>query len=508
MLPSSSEPVLIEGPVSKRGKSVAGIGLWWKTRYLRLTSSFLTVTDLKQQTLLASIPTPEFLICAPVKTRRATGRRFLLRLTDGSVLQLATLTANECVQWVSVINRVIDLCEKQRAKDTLTRQRRKELALQAGSPAFALSSPNLGLHEPFHTAQPPSPAHPLVLHPHPLTPTSLLAAPGSIPARAQSSAVPTPTSGAPSADVATASGLVPLEGGVPPLQRSSSTGAVMERHELERRKSRDRSIEQGRVQAQQAKRGGTSRRAGDSVADEGSRKSRVVNWEEKNAEAARSSSRRRDDDGGVSSHQPRHSHLYEDDDSRYHHRRLSAVSEEDEERSRSRHSSRYDGHAPYPSMPMPPHVYYPYAYTPPPVAGVVAGRAGLGAPPVQRLLFFSLLFLLFSFTILASGHTFRTANQLSSLYHQHVTQANSTLHAYEQPLSQAMHTWPLLGMTVSGLYLAYLLQVGLRDKGVGRGGGDDVDWLGGGMAGLLCTYCLYTVSMRMKAYMQALGMQA
>ena len=503
MLPSSSEPVLIEGAVSKRGKSVAGIGLWWKTRYLRLTSSFLTVTDLKQQTLLASIPTPDFRVCAPVKARRSTGRRFLLRLSDGSVLQLATLTPNECVQWVTVINGVIAVCEKQRAKDTLAWQRRKEAALQAGAGAFALSAPNLTQHEGFHTPQQPTATGPLILHPHPLTPTSLPIAPAPVPSRAQTSVVPSATSGVQGVESVAAHGLVPVEGG---LTRSSSTGVVMQRHVVERRKSRDRTMEESRVQAKLGRRGGTSRK-GDNAPEEEGRRGRAVNWEEKSG-PPRSSSRRRDE------FDESHSHLY-DDDGRYERRgggggggdRLSPLSEEEAER--GRYSSRYDDHyVPYPSMPMVPQGYYPYAYAPPPSAPWqmvqrVEGWKAIGPPPTQRLLFFFLLFLLFSFAILLSGHTFRTSNQVTSLYHQHVTHPNATLHAYAQPLSQALQTWPLMGMTVSGLYLAYLFQVVMREKS-GRGG-DEVDWLGGAMAGLLCTYCLYAASQRMKLYLHAFG---
>ena len=497
MLPSSSEPVLIEGPVSKRGKSVAGIGLWWKTRYVRLTSSFLTITDLKLQTLFASVSTADLLFCAPVKTRRSTGRRFLIRLTDDSVLQFATLTPNECVQWVTVINGVIAVCEKQRAKDTLAWQRKKEAALHGGGggATFAMSSPNLT--QGFHPYPSPSgPTH----TPDSLHPTAVPPAPAQ--ARAQTLvALPSqPTTGAAGQSGTAGGALAPVEGG---LTRASSTGAVMERHDLERRVSR--TVEQGRAQGRlqsphQGKAGGKGR--GDSAGKE-ERRARV-NWEPNSSQDSplRSASRRRDSDSPSQ-------YSDEDRDRRYYDRYSSSREGSEAEYERPRQPPRHYGYPPYPMyLPPPP----PFSATAPAVQGPPftfpsppMGGSPLGRPPAQRLLFFSLLFLLFSATILISGHTYRTTNQLTSLYHRHVTSPNATLHSYAVPVGQALDSWPLIGLTISGLYLLYQLQEQvLRGKGA-QGDGDEVDWLGGGMAAVVCTYCMHAASLHLKAYLQAFG---
>ena len=503
MLPSASDPVLIEGPVSKRGKSVAGIGLWWKTRYLRLTSSFLTITDLKQQTLLASISTADFLFCAPVKTRRATGRRFLLRLADGSVLQFAALTLAECVQWVTVINGVITVCEKQRAKDTLAWQRRKEAALQAGAGAFAVSSPNLS--DAFHPAQPTA-ATPLPITPHALTPGAIPPAP--LQTRAQTSGgSPSPAS---TGTVLHSATLAPVDGAR--LTRASSTGVVIQRREMDRRKARDRSVEESRaeatLQAQERQHSALSRKDHD-VREDAVRRGRVVNWGEKSERDAPTRGiargeerfRRGTDDGDGFGH--------EDDrfDRRGEERWSSRDGSDDDYVERRRYARYYDHHTnPYAPAPPPVPGYYawPYALPPPsfrPPTGL-RDTAALGPPPRQRLLFFFLLFLLFSFTILASGHTFGTSQQVAAMYHRHVLQRNATLYAYAEPLTQAVQSWPLLGFSLSGLYLAFLFQVVMREKG-----GDEVDWVGGGLAGVVCSYCMWAVSLRAKAYLQAFGFQ-
>ena len=135
---SSSEPVLIQGRLSKRGKSVAGIGLWWKTRFFRLTASYLTYTDLKQQTLLASISTSDIAQCVNVKTRRTRGRRFMIRLVDHTVLQLCAMSVGECIQWVSVLCGVIAVCEKQRVEE---RDRRPDGISSLSSNSVILQSP-------------------------------------------------------------------------------------------------------------------------------------------------------------------------------------------------------------------------------------------------------------------------------------------------------------------------------------------------------------------------------
>ena len=500
MLPSSSEPVLIEGPVSKRGKSVAGIGLWWKTRYVRLTSSFLTITDLKLQTLLASIPTADFLFCAPVKTRRATGRRFLLRLLDSSVLQFATLTPNECVQWVTVINGVIAVCEKQRAKDTLAWQRRKETALLGGAAPFALSSPQLT--NGFTPATPTSASTPLPLIPFtlPLTPSSIPPAP--TPGRAVTALAPATTPSLPPGGGRVPPGLAPVEGG---LTRASSTGVIMQRHELERRQSRDRSVEHSRAQAAlQAQGRGASRSRGDSAGKE-ERKAARVNWEEKSPRGddrdSRLRSSRRRDAGGYAGQ-------YSDEEKEHGRRggydRYSSSRDASEEEWERRHGLRYHDYPPYPPPPptrggsSTPPFSSPPSVAPLPALG--SGIGELGPPPTQRLLFFTLLFLLFSFTILLSGYTSRTSSQVAALYAQHVRHPNATLHSYDAVLGEVVASWPLLGASVSGLYLAYLFQVVMRGKG-GRGG-DEVDWLGGGLAGVVCSYCLHAAALDFRAHMQ------
>jgi len=126
-----------------------------------------------------------------------------------------------------------------------------------------------------------------------------------------------------------------------------------------------------------------------------------------------------------------------------------------------------------------------------------------GPPPAQRLLFFFLLFILFSFTILVSGHTFRTTSALLSLYHATVTAPSAPLHAYHLPLSNLLQSWPLFGIVISGTYLVFLLQQSMRDK---QGtAGDRVDWLGGGMAALMCTGCLYALSSQAKDWIEDMG---
>ena len=500
MLPSSSEPVLIEGPVSKRGKSVAGIGLWWKTRYVRLTSSFLTITDLKLQTLFASISTSDLLFCAPVKTRRSTGRRFLIRLTDDSVLQFATLTPNECVQWVTVINGVIAVCEKQRAKDTLAWQRRKEAALLGGgSGAFAMSSPNLT--EGFHSN--PTPTAPLTQITKPLTPSAFPPAPSQTRAQTLSTAPALATGGTAGGSGVVGGSLSPVEGG---LTRASSTGALMQRHDLERRTA-EQSRTQTRLQSPPQGKGGVKAR-GDSAGKE-DRKARVVNWGQNNSQESplRSPSRRKDSDS---------SYQYSDDDrdrrGAYYDRYSSSREVSEEEYDRPRQPPRYHGYPPYP-YPMYPPPPPPFSASSPALQAplsraVLSGGGGaLGRPPSQRLLFFFLLFLLFSFTILISGHTYRTSTQLSSLYHRHVTSSNATLHSYAVPVGQVLESWPLIGLTVSGLYLLYQLQEQVMKGKGGRGDGDEVDWLGGGMAAVVCTYCMHAASLHLKAYLHAFGIQ-
>ena len=514
------------------------MALWWKTRYLRLTASFLTVTDLKQRTLLASIPTPEFVYCAAVKTRRAPGRRFLLRLLDNSVLQLCALTERECVQWVSVINGVISVCEKQRAKNTLAWQRRKEQGLRAATPAFALSSPELS-----DTSQQSSSTSLSSTLPMPLTagipapPTPGRAQTASSPHLQSSAAGSATGSFAPLPVITAATGEGQTAAPLPALLRASSTGKVMDLQQLERRdRRRTQEWERGRAvrgdfsTAERGKRDAEEKAApgmqrgrgekelrhrsgrenGRALEERGSRRSRVP------ASTAAEAGRRRDDglydnddsesngngdaDGVRWSRNP----LY--DERRAGERGTSREASDDDYAGRRRSDSRRRdepaAHYWPPSALPSPGPFFPYVAYPPPLPAELPRASG--PPPTQRLLAFLLLFLLFSFAILASGHTFRTSRAVRALYNETVAAPSAPLHAYHLPLSQLLHSWPLFGLAVSGTYLAYLLQHSIRDSKHWPHA-DSVDWMGGSAAAVVSTACLYAVTSNAKDWLDAWG---
>ena len=481
-----------------RVRSVAGIGLWWKTRFLRLTPSFLTITDLKQQTLLASIPTTDFQYCAHVKTNRTRGRRFLIRLVDGQVLQLYTTTTGECVQWVSVINEVIVACDKQRAKNQLINQRRKDqlrdqLASSASLPNIMLTSgPSTPTGLPANAPLMPSPVSPA------------RAQTANIAMIAAQSHQTTPNSTGKHVSVQ----LGETPGPPVALVRANSTGAMVDQRRLERKTSRELQKRERKLKAAHdtggAGTGSEPRRIVDSKVN-GKGRPVSVNGER------REERKRRDEDyfSGYESYDRRHLHSSRDasdDEQHYHHERTGS----------GRYYSRYYDEHPshpygYPAMPLPyPHHLLPYPFFSSPANGVLhpsssqMGNAPSAPPPTQRLLFFFLLFLLFSFTILLSGHTYRTSTALQSLYTRHVLQPTAALFPYRAMLSAVLQCWPFYGLVVSGCYLAYLLQASMWDvkkpSAGGTSGVDGVDWLGGSMAGMVCTGCTYFIATHLRSY--------
>ena len=501
---------------------MAGIGLWWKTRFLRLTPSFLTVTDLKQQTLLASIPTTDFQYCAHVKTNRTRGRRFLIRLIDGQVLQLYTTTTGECVQWVSVINEVIVACDKQRAKNQLINQRRKDQLL-----ASSASSPNILL-----PGLPTTPTSGLPPH----TP---LPAPVS-PARSQTANIASLAAASPSLLHTTPIGLagkhvsLQLGGGEavgpPGLVRASSTGAVVDQRRLERKTSRERERKLKAAHdtggAGTGSTGSEPRRVADKQPNGKSSKPASAGSERREEKRPR-----REDDyfSGYESYDRRHMQSSRDtsDEEYYHHNDRNGNGNGHGNGNGRHYSSRhYDDHPVmpygYPTMPVPMPLHMQSLLSPNGINGHGQNGAALSLqqragdapapPPTQRLLFFFLLFLLFSFTILLSGHTYRTSTALHSLYTRHVLQPSAVLFPYRSLLSSVLQCWPFYGLVVSGCYLAYLFQAcmweGKRVVGGSGGGGggksvvvvDDVDWLGGSMAGVVCTGCTYFIATHLRSY--------
>ena len=488
---------------------MAGIGLWWKTRFLRLTPSFLTITDLKQQTLLASIPTTDFQYCAHVKTNRTRGRRFLIRLVDGQVLQLYTTTTGECVQWVSVINEVIVACDKQRAKNQLINQRRKDQLL-----ASSASSPNILLPGlPTTPTTPTAGGLPAIttLMPSPVSPTRSQTANIGSSLSSPLSHHTTPNSSGKHVSLQ----LGGETAGAPGLVRASSTGAVVDQRRLERKTSRER--ERKLKAAHDTGGGGTGsepRRTNESKVNG---KGGPASAGAERREERRS---RRDDDyfSGYESYDRRHMQSSRDasDDEYYGHH-----TERNGNGNGRHHSSRYDDHSTlpysYPPLPlsMPPHMLSP----PPPSfvnsqarnggpqsAQSQAGGAALAPPPTQRLLFFFLLFLLFSFTILLSGHTHRTSAAVYTIYTRHVLQPTAALFPYRAVVSSVLQCWPFYGVVVSGCYLAYLFSTSLLDTkrpATTNAGGstvDEVDWLGGSMAGVVCTGCMYFIATHLRSY--------
>ena len=466
-------------------RSVAGIGLWWKTRYLRLTPSFLTITDLKQQTLFASIPTTDFQYCAHVKTNRTRGRRFLIRLIDGQVLQLYTTTTGECVQWVSVINEVIVACDKQRAKNQLSNQRRKDLLL-----ASSASSPNILL--PVGMPVTPTSASSLPhIMPQPVSPARAQTSIAALAATTQPLAV---TPRGPGKHVSLQLNTETMGGAPPGMQRSSSTGAVVEQRRLERKTSReqDRKLKAAHNTGG-AGTGSEPRRAADKPANG---RIRAASAAGERREEKRSARREDEYYSGYESYDRRHVQSSRDasDDEYYHH----AHSDKHGNGHDRHHSPRYYDDYPvmafgYPPMPLPVQPPPPQTLSAPPPP-----------PPTQRLLFFFLLFLLFSATILLSGQTYRTSTALRSLYTAHVLQPAAPLYPYRSLLSSVLQCWPFYGLVVSGCYLAYLFQACMweaRRSVVGGGKSvDEVDWLGGSMAGVVCTGCMYFIATHLKSY--------